>query len=155
MKFSTREDIEAPIEEVFREVTNFEVFERSAMRRGANVHRIAPHSFPGAKQAWKIGFVFRGKPREVLAELTELDAPARLRLQSASGGLDGDLLIDLVALSRRRTRLSVALEVRPKTISARLLVQSLKLAKQSLSQRFSARVAKFAEDIESRVPKVG
>ncbi len=35
MKFSTRKDIDAPIDHVFASVSDFQVYERAAMRRGA------------------------------------------------------------------------------------------------------------------------
>lgn len=41
MEFTTRDDIEAPIDYVFDQVTNFATFERSIMRLGGDVERIA------------------------------------------------------------------------------------------------------------------
>jgi len=37
MKFAAREDIEAPIEYVFSQISDFPALERSALRRGADV----------------------------------------------------------------------------------------------------------------------
>ena len=148
MKFSTREDIEAPIEAVFAAVSNFEAFERSAMRRGVRVQRGQRMVGTDPRQTWDIAFPFRGKERSLAAELAEFTAPARLKLQSVSGGLNGDLLIDLVALSRSRTRLGVQIDLRPRTLSARLMLQSLKLAKPKLTRRFRLRVANFAAEVE-------
>ena len=37
MKLATREDIDAPIEAVFRELSDFDSFERAILRRGAEV----------------------------------------------------------------------------------------------------------------------
>jgi len=150
MKFSAREDIEAPIEQVFREASNFEGFERAALRRGARVQRTDRKSFPTTTLAWEIAFLFRGRQRDLLAELTELDAPNRLVVCSDSGGMDGALVVELVALSRNRTRLSAELEFRPRTLSSRLLVQTLRMAKSKLTQRYKLRVAKFAAQVEGR-----
>ena len=41
----------------------------------------------------------------------------------------------------------------PKSLSARLLLQSLKLAKSNLTRRFKLRVTEFAEDVEDRYRK--
>jgi hypothetical protein len=150
MKFSTREDIDAPIDQVFEMLSDFDVYERNALRRGADVRRIDDFKVPAVGMQWKAAFTMRGKPRDLEITLAEYDRPNCLLFQSKSSGIEGALSMDLMALSRGRTRLSVALELKPKNLSARLLVQSLKLAKSNLTMRFKQRVADYAKVIEDR-----
>ncbi len=150
MKFSAREDIEAPIDFVFDQVTDFQAFERSALRRGAEVQRVDALPDPGIGMAWDVAFKLRGKMRELKMELTNLDAPNGLVLSSRSPAMGGDMVVDLVALSRARTRLSLDLELKPVNLSSRLLVQSLKLARSNLTSRYKLRVAGFARELEDR-----
>lgn len=153
MKFSAKEDIEAPIGFVFARLTDFQSFERSALRRGAEVQRVDKNPAPGVGMAWDVSFTLRGKLREVKMELTELDAPNGMVLSSRSPAMGGDLVIDLVPLSKARTRMNMALELRPKNLSSRLLVQSFKLARSNLTQRYQARIGGFARDMEDRYKK--
>ncbi len=148
MKFSTREDVGAPIEYVFERATDFSAFERSALRRGADVQRKDAMSKAGAGAAWRISFPFRGKTRTVAANVQDFDSPNRFTVFSVSGGVESLAVIDLVALSRSRTRITVTVDLSPQNLSARLLVQSLKLAKTSLNERFRKRIALFAQDTE-------
>lgn len=150
MKFTSQEDIEAPIDAVFLAVSNFDTIERSALRRGARVQRVDRKTHPSTQIAWDVGFIFRGKRRDMLVELTALEAPNHLLVQSLTGGLGGEVSVDLVALSRNRTRLSIEIEVKPGTLSSRLMVQSMRLAKSKLTKRFRLKVAGFAADIEDR-----
>ncbi|HGG65932.1 MAG TPA: SRPBCC family protein [Rhodobacteraceae bacterium] len=150
MKFSTKEDIEAPIDVVFREVTDFAVFERAALRRGAQVQRIDEKTYPDTIITWDISFPFRGRQRNMRAELTECDPPNRVLVKSTSGGLGGEVVVDLVALSRGRTRIIVALDIKPKNLTTRIMVQSMRIAKNKLKARYRMRVARFASDIEDR-----
>lgn len=151
MKFSSKEDVEAPAAHVFGMLSDFETYERSAIRRGADVQRIGDHDVPHPGQSWQAGFTFRGKERTVLVDLTRYDPPTEMVFEGQSGGLLTSLVLDLVALSPNRTRISVELEIKPRTLPARLFVQSMKLAKSNLTKRFKLRVAEYARDIENRI----
>jgi carbon monoxide dehydrogenase subunit G len=153
MKFSTREDIEAPIEAVFEMLCDFESFERAAMRRGADVQRLAGVTEPGVGMKWDVRFELRGKRREMQLEMVRFDRPEEMLLVSTSPGMSGQMRFELIALSPARTRVKVELEVKPQNLSARLLVQSLKLAKNSLTRKYKLRVAEFASTMEERYLK--
>ncbi|MDF1669550.1 MAG: SRPBCC family protein [Roseovarius sp.] len=153
MQFSAKEDVEAPIDFVFEQLSDFQSFERSALRRGAEVQRTDSKSNIGTGMAWDAAFKLRGRKREIQMELTEYDPPNGMVLSSRSPAMGGHLTVDLVALSRGRTRMSLEIDLKPKTLSSRLLVQSLKLARSNLSKRFRQRVAEFAEELEDRQNK--
>ncbi|MFQ1699329.1 SRPBCC family protein [Loktanella agnita] len=147
MKFSTREDIEAPIAYVFEAASDIANFERRALRHGADVKR----QDDGALQvgsAWDIAFQFRGRDRRMVATVTDFDPPNSYRVETVSDGMIVTAQVELVALAPGRTRLSVAFDLRAKSLAARLLLQSMKLVKGKLTKRFKARVLEFAEDIE-------
>ena len=78
------------------------------------------------------------------------DQPNEMCVLSSTSGVDGTGQIELVALSRNRTRMRVELDVKPKTLPARLLMQSARLARNTLNRRYKTRVANFAEDMEDR-----
>ncbi|WP_172299574.1 SRPBCC family protein [Pseudoruegeria sp. HB172150] len=150
MKFSTREDIEASIDRVWAAVSDFDSFERQALRRGAEVTRTDGQGAPGIGSEWEVTFTFRGRPREIEAKIAEFDRPNTLSIDSHSGGLDGQLRAELLALSPRRTRLMVSLDLRPRNLAARLMIQSMKLAKSKISKRFANRIYDFAKHIEDK-----
>lgn len=150
MQFSTKEDIEAPIDYVFTELSDFHSFERSALRRGADVQRIDNKTSNGPGMAWDISFKLRGKTRDLQMELTEYDPPTGMVFSSRSASMGGTMTVDLVPLSRGRTRMSLDILLQPKNLSAKLLVQSLKLARNNLAKRYKLRIAEFAMDLEDR-----
>ncbi len=155
MKFSTRQDIEAPIDVVFAEATDFVRFERQARRRGVQVNRLDRLGETAPGMCWSIIFPYRGKERRLQAELGVLRGPEHARVVSASSGIDAVLDMELLALSQARTRLKIGLELSPRSLQARLLIQSLKFAKGNLDRKFAERVATFARDVELRYNPAG
>ncbi|SMX45118.1 SRPBCC family protein [Actibacterium lipolyticum] len=151
MKFSSREDIAAPIDRVFAAISDFDAFERAILRRGATLERTDDLEQPGCGMAWKCSFPFRGKTRVLDAELVNFDWPELLKVESVSSSLNGYLSVELVPLSPRQTRLAIELELKPRSMSARLFLQSLRLAKASLTKKFKTGVRKFARDLEYRI----
>ena len=82
------------------------------------------------------------------AELIEITEGQGYAIESTSGGVICISVMDLVALSQNRTRMLVSLELRPTTLSSRLLLHSLKLAKSNLDRKFKTRVNELAKRIE-------
>ncbi|MEO0937769.1 MAG: SRPBCC family protein [Pseudomonadota bacterium] len=150
MKFSTREDVEAPIEDTFEMLTDHESFARQAMRRGAEVQRTDSLAQMGPGMAWDVTFTMRGRRRQLALQMVKFDRPNEIEMNFVSDGMQGTFTAECLALSRSRTRIQIALELKAQNLSARLLLQSLKLAKTSLTKRFKLRVADYAKTMEER-----
>lgn len=150
MQFSTKEDVEAPIRSVFDRVSDFEAFERSAMRRGIEIERTEKGGADGLGARWVGKAELRGKSRNFDALVTASDAPHLLKIAGQSDGFDIALEVELVVLTPNRTRMRVTTELKPRNLSARLILQSARLARQKLTKRYKARVHGFAEGITNR-----
>lgn len=154
MKFSTSEDIEAPMAHVFAHVSDFSGFERRALRQGADVRRLGSGPITAGSE-WDVSFKLRGRDRQMRATLVTLIAPEMYQIDAQSDGMTATTMVELVAMSPRRTRLTVAIDLRPRSLTARVLLQSMKLAKTKLNKRFKARVLEYAEEIEDTYRKQG
>ena len=150
MKLTTRQDIEAPLDFVYAQLTDFDHFERMAMRRGAEVERTDRLRSPGVGMAWRVRFAFRGRPRTAQVRFADAEPGAHLTWAFDSPSLQGTARVELVSLSPRRTRMTVVSEVKPKTLAARLLVQSARLAKGRVQRRLDVASGKLANMIEEQ-----
>lgn len=150
MKLAAREDLSAPIEAVFQQLSDFEGFERSVLRRGAEMVRTDTLAIPGVGMSWRTEFDFRGRSREAHIELTDFEHPDRMGLHILSSGLDIIAVVDLVEMSKARTRMSVSTEIKPRTLAARLMLKSMKFARQKLQSRFRKKMGEFAVELEGR-----
>ena len=149
MELTAHEDIEAPQDRVFAMMADFDTIERQAMRRGLDVTRTGDG--PGAGMAWDVAFQLRGKRRAAAITLTDYQPPERMVFDTLSGGLDIKLTLDVVALSPTRTRINVTTVMAARTLSARLFLQSMKLARGGMDKRFRKRVAELAGEMETRL----
>lgn len=154
MELTGREDIDVPIAQAFEMLTDVEVYERSALRRGADVTRLDSLSQAGVGAKWEVAFQFRGKPREAQIEMTGFDAPNEIEMKAILQGLEADIKIELVALSRTRTRIQFWSGMKANSLSARLLLQSLKLARGNLNKRMAKRMATLRDDLEDRYARM-
>ena len=144
MKFSSHEYIEAPAQVVFAALSDHEQFQRVMQQRGIAMRRVDDRPEVGPGTAWEIDFNFRGRARKLRCLVTEVQAPERLCLSNESDGLTGDVAISVVTLATNRSRLLVSVEMKPKNLSARLLLQSMRFAKGSLDRKFKSRLHDWA-----------
>ena len=150
MKLAAKYDIEAPVDFVYAQLVDFDGWERAAMRRGADVSRTDNLREAGPGMTWATQFHYRAKDRKVTLRIDALTHQSQLALTVMSALVDGVLEVDLLNLGARRTRVDVQLDVKPKTLAARIYVQSLRLARSRVDRSFAQRVARFAAEIEDR-----
>lgn len=150
MKLSGRTDIGASLDATFAFLTDFEGWERAALRRGADVTRTDKLKKPGPGMTWHVRFAWRGRERELQIRVVTLDAAGHLTLAFDGPSVEGQLNAELVAMAAKRTRLLMQVEIKPRTLPARLFIQSLKLAKTRVQKRFDGRLKQIATDVEAR-----
>jgi len=151
MKLSGRTDIEVAATDVFAVLTDFVHFEKVALRQGAEVERTDRLRGYGVGSTWNVHFRYRGKGRHLVAELTALEPLRALSFQGKSGGFEFTISMTLLPLAQKLTRLSVDLDVRPRTLAARIILQTAKLGRARIEQRFSSRTEAFGRYLRQRL----
>ncbi len=155
MELTAHEDIDAPIETVFAAVTDFNRFERALLRRDAQIQRIDSQDAPGKGMRWQIDFDLRGKPRKADLEITGFDAPEHFAVTGRGPGITTLFDVQLIALSPRRTRIEMRADIRPNSVSGRVFLQPLRLARAKMLKRFRKGVHDFARRIDGGGPAPG
>ncbi len=150
MKLTTKQDIEAPVAFVYKVLTDFDGWERNAMRRGADVTRSDKLRQPGPGMTWIAKFFYRGKDRTVTVRIDAMDPPGHLAFAALSPVVEGQCKLELLELGAKRTRMHVVVDSKPKTFGARLYFQSLKLARARVERTLQKRTGSLAAEIEER-----
>ena len=150
MKLAAKHDIEAPAAFVFAQLADFETWERAAMRRGADVMRRDTLRIPGPGMTWDCRFNYAGKDRKATIRLDAITPATAMVLTGLSVPVEGVMHLDILDLAAKRTRIEVRLEIKPRTLTARIYVQSLRLARSRVERGFAKRVAQLAVEIEDR-----
>ena len=150
MKLTAKYDMSAPAAFVFGQLVDFDGWERAAMRRGADVMRTDKPKMIGPGATWDAKFRYRGKPRAVTVRVDSTTSSTALGVTVISKPVDGVIGLVLTDMGAARSRLEVRLEVKPKTIAARIYIQSLRLARSRVERSFAQRVAQLAAEIEDR-----
>lgn len=150
MRLTAKTDLEVPAAFVFATLIDHASWEREAIRNGVEVER--PQGTPdnGVGAEWLIRGHFRGKARRALIRIEEMTPSQRLALLIDSPTIDGIARIEVMVLSPRRSRLRVDLEVKPKTLAARLFINTMRLAKGRVQARFERSLGNLGARIKDR-----
>lgn len=140
MKFSTRVDTNKSAERLFDNMSDFNRLEELLIERGANVTRISAGQETGQGLIWDISFEWRGKDRAIRMEVKRIDRPERISMGGYSDSLDITVNTTIIPLSSSRARMIYELEINPRNMRARLMLQTAKLGKARLDRRFDQRI---------------
>jgi hypothetical protein len=150
MKLTVKTDIDAPAEFVHAYLCDNTVWEREAIRRGVEVERPADMPLRGVGAGWRIKLRFRGRIRNVLLRIDEIVQDEVIGYSFEGQALFGTTELETKALSPRRSRLKVSIEAKPKTLAARLFLNTLRLARRKVEERMEKRVGQLGARIEER-----
>jgi uncharacterized protein YndB with AHSA1/START domain len=150
MKLTAKTDLEVPASAVFAILSDHPSWEREAIRNGVDVERPAGTPSTGVGAEWRIRGHFRGKPRKVQVKIEEMTQNQRIALGLESPSIEGTTRLEIMVLSPRRSRVRVDLEVKPKTLAARLFINTMRLAKGRVQARFEKGLGRLGARIKER-----
>lgn len=149
MKFKVSEDVDAPADITWARFTDFTGIEAEATGRGADLSRVGNWVQASAGCGWRGSAKIRGRVRPVTSEISALHAPERCEITTTIGGMEAVYEMTFLALRDDMTRVQVVLDLSASSLSARLALQTLKLARGRVMQRLQgllARQGNLAED---------
>jgi hypothetical protein len=149
LKFRISDDIEAPIDWVWEGFTDFAAIEADIRARDAELSRVGDWKEAALGVAWRGSVPVRGKVRTIEARIAGFIPEEQLRVESRIGGMSCDYEVVFAPLSAEVTRVSVTLELKASTLSARLLLQTLKIARRKVVQRLEGAVVRQGQAVEA------
>jgi len=150
MKLTAKTDLDAPAAFVYAALADHAAWERDAAQRGIDVERPADMPLAGLGAGWRVKVPFRGQPVAILLRLEQLVPAERLGFAIQSQAIEGNFALSVIELSKRRTRLQLVLEVKARTIAARLLLNTLSLARGRVQARVEKRIVQIGAIIQDR-----
>ncbi len=149
MKFKVSEDVDAPADITWARFTDFTGIEAEAKGRGADLARVGNWTQAAPGCGWRGSVSVRGRVRPLTSEISTMEAPGRCEIQTTVGGMEAVYEMTFLELRPDMTRVQVVLDMSANTLSARLALQTLKLARGRVMQRLQgllARQGNLAED---------
>jgi hypothetical protein len=150
MHFASDDPIKAPAAFAFRDLTDFEHFEEQVRSRGAEITRLDTMIEAGVGVLWEVRFVLRGRRRKIDLKLSDFAEPEMLQLTGVSDGLLFVLRCTLEPEAADRCRFRTRLDVKPRNLAGRMMLQSARFTKPTLNRRYKARMKAFVTRVEER-----
>ena len=150
MKLSSKHTVDAPAAAVFDAVTDFTAFEAMLNSRGVSIERAPGVSPPSVGACWNAQFRWHERAYNVVAELVAVESGSSYAIESKGNGIVCLGVIDVEAISAKRTRLFVSFDFSATTFASKLLLQTIRITGPSLNRRLDTRVAEMAARIERK-----
>jgi hypothetical protein len=134
---------------VWARFTDFSGFEEDARGRGAILNRVGNWTQTVQGVEWRGEVTVRGKSRPITAKVTQLVPQELCVVDSRIGGMNCHQEIIFVPLSTTVTRVALMLDLSADTLTARLLLQTMKLARGRVLQKLQGVLARQGNAVEA------
>jgi len=148
MKFETTEDIDAPQDFTFARFTDYIRYEKMAHSYGADLRRVGGFAEVSEGATWRGSIPIKGRTRGVEAAVTEYTPSDYARVDTTVGGMNVVFEMRFEPLADEKTRLIAVAELQARTLAARLVIQSAKLARKRVQARITSKIVALANEYE-------
>jgi len=132
MKIAATRDFKRAREKVFASFADPARMDAVLGSLGANLRR---EGDGGVGTIWHLDVTSGGKLRPVAITSVEVRPPEVLVLQAASEMLDADVVFAFADLSEGGCQVAAEIDLAPKTLTARVAIQTLRLARGKIEQK--------------------
>ncbi|MEJ6392748.1 hypothetical protein V8J82_05730 [Gymnodinialimonas sp. 2305UL16-5] len=149
MRFKTSEDVDAPVSLVWARIIDFSGVEADIRARGATLSRVGQWTQIHSGAEWRGQVQIRGRLRPVSSRIATLIPEDSCDIHTQIGGLEAVYELRLIALREDFTRIQAMLNLSASSLSARLSLQTLKLARGRVLTRMQTMLARQGAKAEA------
>lgn len=148
MIFETMEDVDIPQDFAFSRFADFTRYEQTARHYGADIRRVNGFTEITEGCSWRGSAVVRGKTRGVEATITRLAHYEHARIDTVVGGMTVGVDLFFEELGPEQTQVRTTAQLKATTLAARLILQTVKLARRQIQGKINARIVALANEYE-------
>mgnify|MGYP002152317409 FL=1 len=134
---------------VWERFIDFSGFEEETRGRGVTLTRVGNWTETAENVEWRGVVTIHGKARPIASRVAQLVAQKLCVIESRIGGMECHYEMNFVPLSTEVTRVALVMDLSAKTLTARLLLQTLKLARSRVLQRLQGLIARQGNEVEA------
>lgn len=132
MKIGASRDFKRARGKVFDSFADPAQMDKVFGEQGANLRREGPGG-PGT--VWHLDVVSGGKTRPMVITLVDMEKSEAMRMRVTSEMVDADVAFAFADLPERGCQVSAEIDLAPRTLTARVAIQTLRLAKGKVEQK--------------------
>lgn len=147
MQFRHTQEINAPVDYVFKRATNFSRFENTPVKEGVSFKRRDRHPVRIGTQ-WRVSVPIRGRVRRFNVELSEMVPPRTISYRSVSLSYQAALSLTFTPTSAESCRLDMILVAQSRSFSTSMVFNTIRLARKRINRRIRERMERLADRLE-------
>ncbi len=149
MIFVAQDEVHVPQDYAFSHFSDFISYEATALSYGADIRRVDGFQQVSQGVAWRGTVPIRGKTVGVEAKVTNFDPSRQSQMVTQAGGMTVTVDLSFEEMEPEKTRVTARAELRANTLAARLIVQSVRLARGSLQRRIDSKLVALGSKFEA------
>ncbi|MCC1492226.1 SRPBCC family protein [Cognatishimia sp. F0-27] len=151
MKFTSTTQIAAAPEHVFALLSDCDWIEARARNSGLDPKRVPPDAAFAVGTAWQMRSEVHGVVRDISVVVQDCTEPVRIGFLARAGGVEFVTALALAPHGTGGTVATVTVDVLAKSLSAKVLMQPMKVAKAQIARKLDARIAAYAAELERAI----